>query len=98
MRQSDIFTDGSCIPHTTLLGSLLNERTTHTSGAIILKAPNDTEGIGTAIHATDGHLAGIHTAYGMELTMATVASTIRHILHETPGPTLHIYSDSRLTV
>jgi hypothetical protein len=98
LRESDIFTDGSCTPHTSLISNILGRPSMHTSGAVILKAKGCTETIGTAIHVTQGHDAGITTIYGMELMMAAVATTVRSILYETPGPQCHIFSDNKAAV
>lgn len=98
LRGSDIFTDGSCTQHTSLTQHLLGHTATATSGAVVLKVKSDDMDYGTIIHATNGHLAGVHTAYGMELVAATIATTMRSILHTTPGPLMHIHSDSKASV
>ena len=98
LRDSDIFTDGSCTPHTSLMSHILGKPSMTTSGAVILKTTGSTDAIGTAIHVTNGHEAGITTIYGMELAMAAVATTIRSILYETPGPRCHIYCDNKAAV
>ena len=97
-RMADIFTDGSCSPHTSLLSSLLGHRSSHTSGAIIIKEKGDKEGIGSALHISDGHLAGVHTAYGMEMATAAIATAIRHLIKPSSPTPLHIYSDSKAAV
>ena len=97
-RMVDIFTDGSCTPQTSLLRSILGQRSSQTSGAIILKEKGDKEGIGTALHIADGHLAGIHTAYGMELATAAIATALRHLIDPQPSTSIHIYSDSKSAV
>jgi hypothetical protein len=76
----------------------MGKRSSITSGAIAIPV-NDTEvEYGTILHATDGHKAGIHTAYGMELVMITVASTLRKILREDSDSPLRIYCDSKPAV
>ena len=73
---STMYTDGSCTQHTSLIQNLLGKRSSITSRAIALPV-NDTDvEYGTILHATDGHKSGIQTAYGMELAMITVASTL----------------------
>jgi hypothetical protein len=98
LRDSDIFTDGSCTPHTSLMSHILGKPSMITSGAVVLKPVGSTDTVGTAIHVTNGHEAGITTIYGMELAMAAVATTIRSILYERPGPRCHIYCDNKATV
>lgn len=98
LRESDIFTDGSCIPHTSLISQILGKSSMHTTGAVVLKTAGSTEAIGTMIHVTAGQEAGITTIYGMELTMTALASTIRSILQESPGPPCHIYCDNKAAV
>ena len=98
LRNSDIFTDGSHTPHTSLISQILGQPSMHTSGAVVLKTTGSTEAIGTAIHVTKGHEAGITTIYGMELTMVAVATTIRSILYETPGSKCNIYCDNKSAV
>jgi hypothetical protein len=82
LRESDIFTDGSCTPHTSLISHILGKPSMNTSGAVILKTSGTVEEIGTALHVTNGYEAGITTIYGMELAMAAVATTVRSILYE----------------
>jgi hypothetical protein len=95
---STLFTDGSCTQHTSLIQNLLGKRSSITSGAIALPV-NDTDvEYGTILHATEGHKAGIHTAYGMELAMITVATTLRAILREDSDSPLRIYCDSKPAV
>ena len=95
---STLYTDGSCTQHTSLLQNLLGKRSSITSGAIAIPV-NDTDvEYGTILHATDGENAGIHTAYGMELVMITVASTLRAILREDSDSPLRIYCDSKPAV
>jgi hypothetical protein len=98
LRDSDIFTDGSCTPHTSLISHILGKPSMNTSGAVILKPTGSIDAIGTAIHVTNGQEAGITTIYGMELAMAAVATTIRSILYESPGPPCHIYCDNKAAV
>jgi hypothetical protein len=98
LRHSDMFTDGSCTQHTSLLAHILGQASSATSGALVLTNRDTSIPYGTIVHATLGTAAGVRTAYGMELLMATVASTLRGILQESPGPPIRIYSDSKSTV
>ena len=60
---------------------------------------NDTEmNYGTILHATEEHTAGIHTAYGMELAMITIATTLKSIVREESTSPTRIYCDSKPAV
>ena len=98
IRSSTFYTDGSCTQRTSLVQTLLGQSSNITSGALAMTV-NDTEmDYGTILHATEGHTAGIHTAYGMELAMITIATTLKSIVREESTSPTRIYCDSKPAV
>ena len=99
LRSCDIFTDGSCIRHSSQSARVFGDPSACTTGAIILKERGNNQAYGFMIHITEGEGAGLTSAYAMELLTAAGASAIRHLLHQARrGDPMHIYSDSMSAV